>query len=1420
MKNDLANLRSPFLDEELVDGEAPRSWDPGQLSRHTDDEGAFDRLATEEADLITAGEEGDDEFEVQEQEQEEDELVQHECHEGCAHDREALADEPEWWAGENETTESEHEEAGEDEGEDEEGPACCDEHAPEAVELFDGETWRHSAEQQRFRERVLAAHLARSRRSRGAPQRDLDPGERSSVPGTGIEMRSDAAAAAGRLLAAANADLATAQQAGDADARRTVRLSAGSGYRNRDHQKRLWLSYFPGYYARTMAAREALGGGPHSDDAVAYLLKSRRAGGFGLTGRIAAPGYSNHQNGIAIDFVQERRPGHRVVNRSDDASRAKWRRSWFHGWLRSRAAEFGFQPLATEEWHWEFRAEAASRGTAAPTPTPSPTQAPAPAPAPRPAGDTAPSPVATGGTPATAYLGGKLWTFQASTLPLPVAVFCPPAASGRGEVDVLLYAHGLLNGCERPRSLPDGLITGSPFRLGAAVAASNRPIVLVVPLLDWNQPGGRKAFGPAHPRWHALAQPAHLNAVVAQVLSELARVQSSRPPALGRLVIAGHSRAYDFLEPLAHLHADAQMQQGALARLSEVWSLDATYAGSPSRWQAWLAAHPQLRASVFYRPGTRTAAIGDAFYKARSEALNVVRVTEGHCAVPARRLPGLLAGERVAERREWEDGDDEFAEHDFIDEAGFIDDNDNDNDNDDGEAEADAEAVADAELDDLLGDDAWTPDDELEADEPAHESTDAFSDDELADDEFADNETVAFDLERLSTEDDEATLDAETLEAEGEFGDEEHAEQALEEDEAGDKAPMAIPADNPVPFAPTPPAGSHWPVRTRHPSARLVSYMYQAPSGIVGRTGRMFLAARTGKVGGRTVGRWHAGVDLFAHVNDVAVACEAGTIVSFTPFYKARSGQETYKLLIAHEGSGIVINYGELRRDSLSHHGLKVGARVEAGQPIGFVSDTSMLHFETYVAGTTDSHRWWKSEKTPPRQLLNPTRYLLALAQAGGSTHAPAPAPAPGPAPAPTSGKSPAELVRFAQRVLNACEGERLADDGDLGAKTRAALLRFRQKYALGAGAVLDSTTVLGLAQRALEELKQQSMFAQTGVLDARTRQELAAFRSQRGLGTDARLDAATRLALTQALARAGTGGRGAPAPSTSPPPANPPTPSPAPCPPSGRLPALPGLGAGHTPPSDPAAYRTFRLTTYHVVDQHDEPTGAVRIPILDAHGRTIAECSPSFFAKLSLEGTGRLTDGRLVNVTGGTVPVSHAAYEPVLAHHRRAYAKGDRKRAEQGKAPAPTTWSGLVTSGGRVVRALAFHEVPAAKRGVGYGTARGIAYTPFRTLAADIGTPKYAKVDPRWKGKGGLVPAGTQVYIKEYDGLALPDGSTHDGWFVVNDTGGAIFGAHFDVFTGTDALRRQARLPAMGQVWFPGIEQRIPAGYTYGLDK
>lgn len=588
MQDDFARLASPFVDETIgaVDTEPPGLG--ARLDRLVDAT-PFGRF-----DAAQGGAESEAALDDERRADDEGEAF------GASGERRADdADEaPEW---------EDRECVGEFEAIDFEDPA------PES------EAWSGSAEQIAFRDRVLAEHIARSRKARGDPQPDLPDTALDTIAGTDVKTARATAAAAGRLLAAANADLAEAQRAGHPDALKTVRLSATSGYRSQRFQRDLWLRYFGakgGYYDRTQAARERLAQGPHSDEAVAYMLRRKKDGGFGIGGRIAAPGYSNHQNGIAVDFRQQRTKGHRIENKSDDRSRARWRDSWFHEWLKAHAATHGFQPIPTEEWHWEFRGAArqpagASTATAAP--------------AARGAG------------------GGRLFAFESRVVPTRVAVFCPTAAASAPAVTVLLYAHGLLAPCGMPARIPEGIVTDAPFRLDRIVAASNRPVVLVVPHLDWAHPGGAAAFGRGHERWHAFAQPANLNRLVAEALDELGRARAGAAPALAELVVAGHSRAYDFLEPLAQSRGDASMRQGALARLTQVWAFDTTYAGRPDDWRAWLDADPTLRVTICYRPGSKTAAVGDAFHRRRGGRLQVLRVSEQHCDVPARRLPDLLA---------------------------------------------------------------------------------------------------------------------------------------------------------------------------------------------------------------------------------------------------------------------------------------------------------------------------------------------------------------------------------------------------------------------------------------------------------------------------------------------------------------------------------------------------------------------------------------------------------------------------------------------------------------------------------------------------------------------------------------------------------------------------------------------------------
>ncbi|WP_020177549.1 N-acetylmuramoyl-L-alanine amidase [Methylopila sp. M107] len=204
---------------------------------------------------------------------------------------------------------------------------------------------------------------------------------------------------------------------------------------------------------------------------------------------------------------------------------------------------------------------------------------------------------------------------------------------------------------------------------------------------------------------------------------------------------------------------------------------------------------------------------------------------------------------------------------------------------------------------------------------------------------------------------------------------------ALEADHLDDEAEPApweddidpTPRGQDVPFAAF--ASGHnrlfWPVITAHPQALLISYE-RANGTFVGSEGRRFLANR------QSGARYHVGVDLFCHASDEVVACADGKIVAFYRFYtRPSTGEQTYALFIEHDG--VVINYGEVTRDSNVVYGWGVGSQVMAGQKIARVSGTAMIHFETYTPKTKQNHRWLPGGPRPA-PLQNPTRLLARLA--------------------------------------------------------------------------------------------------------------------------------------------------------------------------------------------------------------------------------------------------------------------------------------------------------------------------------------------------------------------------------------------------------------------------------------------------------
>lgn len=187
-------------------------------------------------------------------------------------------------------------------------------------------------------------------------------------------------------------------------------------------------------------------------------------------------------------------------------------------------------------------------------------------------------------------------------------------------------------------------------------------------------------------------------------------------------------------------------------------------------------------------------------------------------------------------------------------------------------------------------------------------------------------------------------------------------------------APSAPAQVGSVPFAPVTAGTVYWPIRTTDTRGREVNYEEGDGDIPTSNGSRRFMAPRSSGA------RHHAGVDLWGKADDIIFACESGKIVNFYYFYNG-----TYALLVQCD-SGIVINYGEVKPNSLIEFGLNVGSKVKAGDKIGRVGlltgGSHMCHFETYISGTIQNSSW-KAHKPRPPSLLNPTQYLIDLAARG-----------------------------------------------------------------------------------------------------------------------------------------------------------------------------------------------------------------------------------------------------------------------------------------------------------------------------------------------------------------------------------------------------------------------------------------------------
>ncbi|MEX1362303.1 MAG: D-Ala-D-Ala carboxypeptidase family metallohydrolase, partial [Nannocystaceae bacterium] len=154
------------------------------------------------------------------------------------------------------------------------------------------------------------------------------------------------------------------------------------------------------------------------------------------------------------------------------------------------------------------------------------------------------------------------------------------------------------------------------------------------------------------------------------------------------------------------------------------------------------------------------------------------------------------------------------------------------------------------------------------------------------------------------------------------------------------------------------------------------------------------------------------------------------------------------------------------------------------------------------------------------------------------------------------------------------------------------------------------------------------------------------------------------------------------------------------------------------------AALGSFELTYYWVTEE-SAFGGADSVSLYDDSCSVLAQVPQGFADAITLEGTGRLTDGTVLNYWGSCdCPRSPCFFEVDATH---PWGHGVQNRALQ----------------------------------------------PFRSVAVDKDVVAY----------------GTKLYIEQFDGVQMPGeapwgGFVHDGCVSADDTGSAIVGKHLDFFS------------------------------------
>jgi hypothetical protein len=216
----------------------------------------------------------------------------------------------------------------------------------------------------------------------------------------------------------------------------------------------------------------------------------------------------------------------------------------------------------------------------------------------------------------------------------------PDVASGQDPLQILLWIHGLPRCGETAGSTAIDFIRSKTMQIAQVLLKSGKAFVLVAPSMNYQ----------ANSYDHLLTKPANLNAFLGEIRNEFVKIGWGQRPQWGRLVLAGHSRAFVVLDGCARLMSDAAMSTGPLAKLTNVWSLDAMLSSTACTPRvAWASSATNVDFQFMYRLKSMDAWKSECVdKKARASGLTNVTVRgirngeDVHCGIPRTELPGLL----------------------------------------------------------------------------------------------------------------------------------------------------------------------------------------------------------------------------------------------------------------------------------------------------------------------------------------------------------------------------------------------------------------------------------------------------------------------------------------------------------------------------------------------------------------------------------------------------------------------------------------------------------------------------------------------------------------------------------------------------------------------------------------------------------